>query len=160
MNKELDTELKEIFPEEKELEHLKNVPAAKAPAEIPAVDPEVIDITPVIIETDPAEPEKLAEEDFAYARKRIKKALDSSESVLDTAEQFANCSADPEVINSFSGLVRSVTEGSSKLLELHGKLKAIKKKDKDSEPSKTVTNNTLIVTTADMLRMIRKEINK
>jgi len=160
MNKELDLELQDIFPDDTEIETLKNVPAPIQSKEVVVEEAEIIDITPTVAPSD-AELERMAEEDFKYARKQVKDAIDATKHVLDEAEGFAAGSMDPEVLNSFSSLVKSVTDGSTKLLDLHSKLKAFKKKDKSDAPvDKSVTNNTLIVTTADMLKMVKKELNK
>ena len=102
-----------------------------------------------------------AEADFNYARKKIKSALDQADQALDTAAQLAAQSGDPEVISSFAGLLKGVTDGSSKLLDLHTKLKALKKSDNSNSSNETnITNNTMILTTDEMLKLIKKEIHK
>jgi len=150
-DKELSEELKEIF----EMPNVKELANPAAPAVMPkpkpiAAPPTVtpIVVTPVVQK----EPEELAKEDFDYIRTNLKNLIDSGQVALGSLTEIAEGSQHPRAFEALSALMKSLSESTRELIDLHKKMKDLQK----SGPEKQVTNNNLIVTTEEMIKMIKK----
>jgi len=150
-DKELSDELKEIF----EMPNVKELANPAAPAIMPKAKPpihQVIQPTVQVLPIVQKEPEELAKEDFDYIRTNLKNLIDSGQVALGSLTEIAEGSQHPRAFEALSALMKSLSESTRELIDLHKKMKDLKK----DGPEKQVTNNNLIVTTEEMIKMIKK----
>lgn len=96
---------------------------------------------------------KIQNDDYEYARQNlydiIEKGSDALENIMDIAKQSESARAYEVVTN----LIKTMVDANKDLLELQKKNKELQKSDEPEQ--KNVTNNNLILTTADLLKMIK-----
>lgn len=136
----------------------------------PISDAEIIDtsnsLTAVDDDHDFVEEEFASELDFdiAVARKNILNAITTSKGVLESAGKVAIDTEHPKVYESYSALLKSVTDASNALLNLHVQKKTIEKSnEKKDESSGTVTNNNTAVfvgTPAELRQLLKDSLPK
>jgi len=101
-------------------------------------------------------------EDYKLARETMREIIKTGRESLDLMLTIANESQSPRSGEVVSQTIQTLAETSNRLIELHQKFKDIKKNEEKKE-STNVTNNNLIVTTAELQKMLieaRKDINK
>lgn len=106
---------------------------------------------------DPIEPQlKGAEdEDFEYARKKIREAIDKSTEALDDMLDLARASEQARAYEVLNGIANSLATMSESLVKLH---KTKNEKKQTAQESTGVVNNNLIVSsTEDIIAMLRKQ---
>jgi hypothetical protein len=96
---------------------------------------------------------KIQNDDYEYARQNlydvIEKGSDALEHIMDIAKQ----SESPRAFEVVTNLIKTMVDANKDLLELQKKNKELMKSDEPEH--KNVTNNNLILTTADLLKMIK-----
>lgn len=96
---------------------------------------------------------KIQNDDYEYARQNlydvIEKGSDALEHIMDIAKQ----SESPRAFEVVTNLIKTMVDANKDLLELQKKNKELMKSDEPEQ--KNVTNNNLILTTADLLKMIK-----
>lgn len=120
--------------------------------EIPTTD--VIDVeshefTNVSSEEPPHSPES----DFELAQDTIRDAIKKTAAAIDDLIGLAKASEHPRAYEVLNGMLAQITSSSESLLEIHKKKKEIVKKDET--PGNVTNNNTLVMTTADVLKLLR-----
>ena len=99
------------------------------------------------------EPKKQDNNDYEYARQNlynvIEKGTDALEDILDIAKQSESARAFEVATN----LIKTMVDANKDLLELAKSKKQLDKED--NAPDKQVTNNNLILTSAELLKMIK-----
>jgi len=127
-------------------------------------DPEVIEAEEVkdialFRADDPTD--KQANEDYHEARKTMRTVIDFGLEAMDELNAVAKQSQAPRAFEVQAQLVKSVSEASARLLEVHQKLKDLRKND---EPARTVpdkVNNVMFVgSTADLQKMLREKMDQ
>ena len=92
-------------------------------------------------------------DDYDYARKNlydvIEKGSDALEYIMDIAKQ----SESPRAFEVVTNLIKTMVDANKDLLELQKKNKELMKSNEPEQ--KNVTNNNLILTTADLLKMMK-----
>ena len=119
-------------------------------------------------ENKPAVPQKLegkvvseTEEDFAYAREKLKGLIDKSEDALDTLINLARDAEHPRAYEVLSGMLKNTADITEQLLKLQKQRKDIVvPKEQEGSPSATTNNNTIFVgSTSELQKFLRKEKN-
>jgi hypothetical protein len=113
------------------------------PSDIVVLPP--ISNQPAILEDD-------VEKDFKKAQSSIKESMDLANVAMKDLAQMAQDSNHPKVYEMLNALIRTVAQNSRDLIEIHKRVKEIKHA---SEPQQ-ITNNNLILTTAEMIESIKK----
>jgi len=101
--------------------------------------------------------------DYDYARKTLYHSIELGNEALEHLLPLAKESESPRGFEVTHMLLKTVSEMAKDLLELHQRMDALhslKSKSSDAGGNTTnIQNNTVMVTTADMVRMARKAIN-
>lgn len=117
-----------------------------------------------LIEID--EEHEFAEEDFsselefdvAIARKNIIDVINNSKEVLESAAKVAIDTEHPKVYESYSALLKSISDASTALVNIHVQKKAIQKADKKDEGGNVTNNNTAVFvgTPAELSKLLKQ----
>lgn len=126
----------------------------------PITDAEVINDLPMQSSEDSIDEEYNDELEFdiAVARRNILSAIENATEVLESAGKVAMDTEHPKVYESYSALLKSVTDASTALMNIHVQKKAIKKPDKKEESTTGTVNNTAVFvgTPAELCRMLKQ----
>jgi hypothetical protein len=113
---------------------------------------EAMGLEPVpVVRTEPTVPAPLtADEDYEFARKNMFRLVAKVEDQLDQLADIAQTSQHPRAYEVYSGLAKT-------LLDVNKELMGIKKTQKEisNESGPRVQNNTLMVTTEEMLERFK-----
>jgi hypothetical protein len=91
--------------------------------------------------------------DYDYARKNLYDVIEKGASALEDIIDIAKQSESPRAFEVVTNLIKTIVDANKDLLELQKKNKDIMKSDDATQNS--VTNNNLILTTGDLLKMIK-----
>lgn len=140
---ELDSELKDIFggPDPKDVGPIPIKPS------LPVVLPKEEIVVATTKEKDKGE---LAEDDFNYVRKNLYEVIDAGKEALTTLTDLAQGSEHPRAYEALALLLKNISESTRELIDLH-----VKMKDITAVKETKVTNNNLIVTTDELIKMIK-----
>jgi len=123
---------------------------------------------PVIVEEEkeilPVEPNTLADEnilDIEKARGNIKNIIEQGDDALKEMMELAKQSESPRAFEVASTLMKTLLDANKDFVDMSTKKKyAIEEKNGPKETAQTnVTNNNLILSTADLLKMIKGDID-
>ena len=124
---------------------------------------------PVVAEQKPVVPQKLeskvvseTEEDFAYARDKLKGLIDKSEDALDTLINLARDAEHPRAYEVLSGMLKNTADITEQLLKLQKQRKdiVVPKEQEGNQNSGSTTNNTIFLgSTSELQKFLRKEKN-
>lgn len=122
---------------------------------------------PVIVEhekTLPVESNTLADEniqDMEKARKNIQNIIEQGDDALKEMMDLAKQSESPRAFEVASTLMKTLLDANKDFVEMSTKKKyAIEERNGPKEAAQTnVTNNNLILSTVDLLKMIKGDIN-
>jgi len=99
----------------------------------------------------------IANQDFDYARKNLKKIIDDGSVALTDMIDFANQSQHPRTYEVVATMIEKLVTANKELLALSKQIKDIENKDKTTNDP-TVTNNNLFVgSTAALQKLLRGE---
>jgi hypothetical protein len=119
-------------------------------------------------ESAPAVPQNLegkvvsqTEEDFAYAREKLKGLIDKSEDALDTLINLARDAEHPRAYEVLSGMLKNTADITEQLLKLQKQRKDIVvPKEQEGSNGTTTNNNTIFLgSTSELQKFLRKEKN-
>ncbi len=96
------------------------------------------------------------DEDFEYARKKIREAIDKSTDALDDMLDLARASEQARAYEVLNGIATSLASMSESLVKLHKTKNEAKPKQEQSQPG-VVNNNLIVSTTEDVIAMLRKQ---
>jgi hypothetical protein len=101
------------------------------------------------------------EEDFAYAREKLKGLIDKSEDALDTLINLARDAEHPRAYEVLSGMLKNTADITEQLLKLQKQRKDIVvPKDQEGSNGATTNNNTIFLgSTSELQKFLRKEKN-
>jgi hypothetical protein len=91
--------------------------------------------------------------DYDYARKNLYDVIEKGTSALEDIIDIAKQSESPRAFEVVTNLIKTMVDANKDLLELQKKNKDIMKSDDATQNN--VTNNNLILTTGDLLKMIK-----
>tara|TARA_B100000287_G_C20541286_1_gene744778 strand:+ start:386 stop:850 length:465 start_codon:yes stop_codon:yes gene_type:complete len=104
----------------------------------------------------PYEPE--LNKDYRDVRDNLHHIIDSGQVAIDGILRVASEGESPRAYEVVSQLIKSVSEANKDLIDLHKKMKDIKKEDPDSQQAHNITNNTLFVgSTKELQDMVKKQ---
>ncbi|CAB5221312.1 Bacteriophage T4, Gp16, DNA-packaging [uncultured Caudovirales phage] len=96
---------------------------------------------------------KIQNDDYEYARKNLYDVIEKGTSALEDIMDIAKQSESPRAFEVVTNLIKTMVDANKDLLELQKKNKDLMKSDEPDQ--KNVTNNNLILTTGDLLKMIK-----
>jgi len=123
-----------------------------------------IDVTPeetaiVPIKTIPVDGEYVvsdADKDYKEVRINLKCIIEKSQEAIEGIIELAQESQQPRAYEVIAQLIQSSLEANNKLMDLHRRMKEIKKQEQTKTTS--VTNNSIYVgSTAELQKMIREQ---
>lgn len=96
--------------------------------------------------------------DYRDVRDNLHHIIDSGQVAIDGILRVASEGESPRAYEVVSQLIKSVSEANKDLIDLHKKMKDIKKEDPDSQQAHNITNNTLFVgSTKELQDMVKKQ---
>ena len=121
------------------------------------VTPEAREIVPVkaIVVNHEYKPSD-ADRDYDEVRRNLKCIIEKSQEAIEGISELAQDSQQPRAYEVIAQLIQSSLEANNRLMDLHRRMKEIKKEEKSKSTS--VTNNSIYVgSTADLQKMIRDQ---
>jgi len=95
-----------------------------------------------------------ADADYALVRKNLKNIINQSEAAIEGILDVASESESPRAYEVVAQLIHSSLDANGKLMELHKKMKDLKKEEGGSGP-KSITNNSIYVgSTAELQKFL------
>ena len=104
--------------------------------------------------------EKLADENLAdieLAKKNIENIINLGDESVREMVEIAKQSESPRAFEVVSTLMKTLLDANKDFVEMSTKKRYAKEEDPSADKSTNVTNNNLIVSTADLLKMIKGE---
>ena len=96
--------------------------------------------------------------DYRDVRDNLHHIIDSGQVAIDGILRVASEGESPRAYEVVSQLIKSVSEANKDLIDLHKKMKDIKKEDPDTQQAHNITNNTLFVgSTKELQDMVKKQ---
>ena len=122
-------------------------------------DVNTIDMVPSVVEKKPYVPQTTVEEDYDYARANLKDVIEHGQDALETLIDIADQSQHPRAYEVISTLINTIAAANKDLMEIAKKKKELTAEDKKDGPQ--TINNNLILTTADLQKLIsgKKELS-
>ena len=118
-----------------------------------------LNITPMVVAKQPenipvvTHDHSILEQDFDYARENYKNMIELGSDALDEVLSVAKQSQAPRAFEVIATLISTLANVNKDLVALH---KVAKELATESQPD-NVTNNTLVLTTAQMLELLKKK---
>ena len=98
-----------------------------------------------------------ADDDYKLVRKKLKVVIELSNSAIQGILELAEDSQQPRAYEVVAQLIGQTLEANTKLVDLHRRMKDIKKIEGGTKPS-TVTNNSIFVgSTTELQKLIRNQ---
>ena len=91
--------------------------------------------------------------DYEYARRNLYDVIEKSNSALEDIMDIAKQSESPRAYEVVTNLIKTMVDANKDLLQLAKTKKEIEKEDLPDQ--KNITNNNLVLTTGDFLKMIK-----
>lgn len=131
-----------------------------APApETPLVHGEIVQVveqTSEVIDIDSSD-EKEINEDFQLARGNLKEIIEEGKEILEEMKQVAKQSQHPRAYEVLGNLMKIAVDTNKDLLTLRKQKRELVKK---TDGSPTTVNNNLVLSTADLLKLIKNNTNE
>lgn len=113
----------------------------------------IVEKTEIIEPEQSSEPISQADKDYDLVRKNLKNLINQSEAAIEGILDVASESESPRAYEVVSQLIHSSLDANGKLLEIHKKMKDLKKED-DSKVT-SITNNSIYVgSTAELQKFL------
>jgi hypothetical protein len=98
-----------------------------------------------------------ADDDYKEVRRNLKVIVEQSNSAIQSILELAEDSQQPRAYEVVAQLIGQALEANTKLVDLHRRMKDIKKVEQGAKPS-TVTNNSIFVgSTAELQKLIKNQ---
>jgi len=97
-----------------------------------------------------------AEEDYSFARKHIKKLINTSDEAIATMHALASDAEHPRAFEVLSNMIKSAADMNSQLLSLQKERKKIVQEPEPGSVKNTTTNNSIFVGTTTELQKLLK----
>ena len=117
---------------------------------------QVVEQTSEVIDIDSSD-EKEINEDFQLARGNLKEIIEEGKEILEEMKQVAKQSQHPRAYEVLGNLMKIAVDTNKDLLTLRKQKKELVKK---SDGSPTTVNNNLVLSTADLLKLIKNNTNE
>lgn len=107
------------------------------------------------------QPLSVVDQDYDTARKATEQALSRSLSALDEIMEVAKASEHPRAYEVVANMVKTVGDLSETLLKISkARQEIVTPEDRENQGSTNVTNNLIFMSTADMLKRVRSEMDR
>jgi hypothetical protein len=116
----------------------------------------VVEQLPAVIDADSSD-DKEVDEDFQLARENIKELLEQGKDVFAEMLQVAKQSQHPRAFEVLGNLMKIAVDTNKDLLTLRKQKRELVKK---TDGSPTTVNNNLVLSTADLLKLIKNQTNE
>lgn len=118
---------------------------------------EPTELAPVkAIQTNPEYKPTDADRDYEEVRRNLKCIIEKSQEAIEGISELAQDSQQPRAYEVMAQLIQSSLEANNRLMDIHRRMKDIKKEEKGKTTN--VTNNSIYVgSTADLQKMIRDQ---
>lgn len=117
---------------------------------------EVTDIAPVKEVSVGDYNSKDADRDYEEVRRNLKCIIEKSQEAIEGISELAQDSQQPRAYEVMAQLIQSSLEANNRLMDIHRRMKDIKREEKGKTTN--VTNNSIYVgSTADLQKMIREQ---
>lgn len=117
---------------------------------------QVVEQASEVIDIDSSD-EKEINEDFQLARGNLKEIIEEGKEILEEMKQVAKQSQHPRAYEVLGNLMKIAVDTNKDLLTLRKQKKELVKK---SDGSPTTVNNNLVLSTADLLKLIKNNTNE
>jgi predicted DNA-binding protein YlxM (UPF0122 family) len=99
------------------------------------------------------------EDDYNLARKTIKDLIKKGNDVIDDMAELARQSESPRAYEVLSTMIKTISETTKDLYDIHKKTKEIREttKGKPTDPNITVEKAVFVGTTAELLKRVKEE---
>jgi len=97
--------------------------------------------------------------DLELARSNVANIINLGDDAVREMVEIAKQSESPRAFEVVSTLMKTLLDANKEYVEISSKKKMVKDEDAFGKPEKNVTNNNLIVSTADLLSMLKGEDN-
>ena len=97
--------------------------------------------------------------DFRYARENLYHIIERGRDAMDELLEIAKAEESPRAFEVFGQLLKNMTDTQEKLMELHQKKQKLENDGERQEVTKAqnVTNALFVGSTADLLKLVKKE---
>ena len=97
--------------------------------------------------------------DFQYARENLYHIIERGRDAMDELLEIAKSEESPRAFEVFGQLLKNMTDSQEKLMELHQKKQKLENDGERQEVTKAqnVTNALFVGSTADLLKLVKKE---
>jgi hypothetical protein len=121
-------------------------------------EPEIIKVVPEI-EPMPIVSASDIEDDYNLARTTIKNLIKKGNDVIDDMAELARQSESPRAYEVLSTMIKTISETTKDLYDIHKKTKDIREttKEKPIDPNITVEKAVFVGTTAELLKKVKEE---
>ena len=110
--------------------------------------------TPIMI---PVSEEHKLKQDYNLVRKNLKDIIDTGNTAIDGILTVASETESPRAYEVAAQMIKNVADVNKDLLEMHNKMKQIKKEDPDQK-AQNITNNTMFVgSTKDLQKLVKQQ---
>ena len=96
-------------------------------------------------------------QDIELARQNVKNIIDLGDDAVAEMVEIAKQSESPRAFEVVSTLMKTLLDANKEYVEISTKKKFAKDEQEHGKPETNITNNNLIVSTADLLKMIKGE---
>jgi|LauGreSuBDMM15SN_2_FD.fasta_scaffold03995_3 phage tail tape-measure protein len=128
---------------------------APAPEEAPLVHGELVPVVEQVPAT--VDDEKEVNEDFQLARENLKEIIEEGKEILQEMKQVAKQSQHPRAYEVLGNLMKIAVDTNKDLLTLRKQKRELVRK---TDGSPTTVNNNLVLSTADLLKLIKNNTNE
>jgi hypothetical protein len=99
--------------------------------------------------------------DYTNVRDNLRHIIGSGQVAIDGILRVASEGESPRAYEVVSQLIKSVSDANKDLIDLHKKMKDIKKEDPDSPFARNITNNTLFVgSTKELQDLVKRNVKQ
>ncbi|HRC95266.1 MAG TPA: hypothetical protein PK317_00555 [Coprothermobacter proteolyticus] len=112
---------------------------------------------PMVVDSKEPEFQRAEDEDFEYARQKIREAIDKSTAALDDMLDLARASEQARAYEVLNGIANSLASMSESLVKLHKTKSEGKQKGTEVSQPGVVNNNLIVSSTEDIISMLRKQ---
>ena len=100
--------------------------------------------------------------DFKYARENLYHIIERGRDAMDELLEIAKAEESPRAFEVFGQLLKNMTDSQEKLMELHQKKQKLENDGDRQEVTRAqnVTNALFVGSTADLLKLVKKETKK
>lgn len=116
-----------------------------------AIEPKILDAPSTGKEYKPAD----ADSDYEEVRRNLKILIEQSNSAIQSSIELAEDSQQPRAYEVVAQLIGQTMEANTKLIDLHRRMKDIKKTESGAKPTNVTNNSIFVGSTSELQKLIR-----